>query len=231
MGKVRREPTHIFVYGSLRPDDDSGQAWTKRWVEGLEARPASIACARLWHGDNGAQITLDGTPENTVTGYAMGLRNTTTIPAKRLWAKKLKEADDIAGYDPTSRALSSFFRRDRCTVTTADGAVPAFVFHNVGCRKKDRIPSGDWLKRRRADESSTLFADATEGEPPPKPAVEVGDVFYDSDDPGTPLCIARIEGKFVYASNSREAWDAAYVKKRIRRGGASTSSACAGEEV
>lgn len=27
--------THMFVYGSLRPDDDSGQHWTKAFVDGF----------------------------------------------------------------------------------------------------------------------------------------------------------------------------------------------------
>ena len=132
------EPSHIFIYGSLRPDDDSGMLWTKRWAEGLEALPAHIDGARLWHG-NYAEVTLDGGPDNTVTGYAMGVVPATSA-AKRLWETKLKEADDIEGYDPASPD-SSFYRRDRCHAITADSVLPAFVYHKVSSRRQTRSPA------------------------------------------------------------------------------------------
>lgn len=39
---------HVFVYGSLRPDDDSGQAWTKEAVNGLTAQKARLPKAQLF---------------------------------------------------------------------------------------------------------------------------------------------------------------------------------------
>ena len=37
-----------FVYGSLRPDDDSGQTWTKDALKGLNAQRAEVYGAQLY---------------------------------------------------------------------------------------------------------------------------------------------------------------------------------------
>ena len=37
-----------FVYGSLRPDDDSGQSWTRSALEGLNCQRAEVHGATLY---------------------------------------------------------------------------------------------------------------------------------------------------------------------------------------
>ena len=39
---MRNTAKAFFVYGSLRPDDDSGKAWTKEAVDGMTARKAIV---------------------------------------------------------------------------------------------------------------------------------------------------------------------------------------------
>ena len=47
----------VFVYGSLRPDDDSGQAWTKQACEGMDWVKAEVHGAGLFK-DNYACAVL-----------------------------------------------------------------------------------------------------------------------------------------------------------------------------
>ena len=38
----------VFVYGSLRPDDNSGQHWTQEATEGMTAMKAKVNGAKLY---------------------------------------------------------------------------------------------------------------------------------------------------------------------------------------
>lgn len=38
----------LFVYGTLRPDDDSGAAWTRQFLEGMDSRRAILRNAQLF---------------------------------------------------------------------------------------------------------------------------------------------------------------------------------------
>ena len=42
------KPNAVFVYGSLRPDDDSGETWTKDAVKGMSCRKAGVAGVKLF---------------------------------------------------------------------------------------------------------------------------------------------------------------------------------------
>merc|ERR1711935_515461 len=48
--RMAQNPTanHIFVYGSLRPDDNSRQPWTDEFISGMTARKATIGSAMLF---------------------------------------------------------------------------------------------------------------------------------------------------------------------------------------
>ena len=51
IGKVvfqSRKVINFFVYGSLRPDDDSGMPWTDQAVEGLKSTPGTIKNCQLF---------------------------------------------------------------------------------------------------------------------------------------------------------------------------------------
>lgn len=155
---------HIFCYGSLRPDDDSGMLWTKDAVAGLRAQPATVLGAKLYMDEYAALVFDDEQDEqgvDTVTsddsqvvGWVL------TTDSSTLFASKLKSFDRIEGYndgDPDS----SFYQRRIAEVclgkpNQAHGGkaigdegsiVKAFVYHKPDCKMEHRIDSGDWLQR------------------------------------------------------------------------------------
>ena len=42
------EPRALFVYGTLRPDDDSGAAWTKDFLDGARGQKAVLRDSALF---------------------------------------------------------------------------------------------------------------------------------------------------------------------------------------
>jgi hypothetical protein len=58
------EPRSIFVYGSLRPDDDSGMSWTKPFSEGMECVRARAYNAALFEDEYACAVLGDGTQGN-----------------------------------------------------------------------------------------------------------------------------------------------------------------------
>jgi len=50
---------HFFVYGSLRPDDDSCQSWTKNAVSGLKQQRAKLLNAKLYQEEYACAVLLD----------------------------------------------------------------------------------------------------------------------------------------------------------------------------
>ena len=132
---------HIFAYGSLRPDDTSGMPWTKRFNNGLTARPGSIGPALLFE-DEYASVVLGSAAAGTsarVTGFALGCVDTS------LFAAKLRMADEIEGYEPRGGGL---YERAVVDVRLEDGeTVQAYVYHRPGCNRSTPVSSGDWLLR------------------------------------------------------------------------------------
>jgi len=131
----------FFVYGSLRPDDDSGAAWTKSFCEGMEAEAATLSGASLYV-EGYAALCFEET-RCSVRGV---LLRPTGLEAPSVMSSKLVEADRIEGYpDLYDRAI--------VTVHTEHGeAVPAYVYHRTGRFDRSasqRIPDGDWLSRKR----------------------------------------------------------------------------------
>lgn len=143
----------FFVYGSLRPDDDSGQAWTKSFCEGLEAQPATLHGASLYI-DNYAAVCFEQT-RCKVRGVLL-----TPAQAKNravVMAAKLAEADRIEGYPGLyKRSVREVY------VQGAGGklvARNAYVYHRTGLTDRERCPcvaDGDWLSRNRVVSSKRL---------------------------------------------------------------------------
>eukprot|EP00662_Eupelagonemidae_sp_cell21_P044322 gene44322-10496_t len=77
----------MFVYGTLRPDDDSGAAWTEPFCEGMEALPARVKGLRLY---------LDRL--QTKWWARPGARLMTCRDDDESWAEKCAMADRIEGY-------------------------------------------------------------------------------------------------------------------------------------
>ena len=56
---------HFFVYGSLRPDDDSGQSWTKSAVSNLYAQKARLLNAKLYQEEYACAVLLDSSSSSS----------------------------------------------------------------------------------------------------------------------------------------------------------------------
>ena len=162
---------HFFVYGSLRPDDDSGQSWTKNAVSGLLAQRAKLFNAKLYQEEYACAVLLDSSSSsssdssvnsngNYIIGYVLSTND------EQLLKEKLQLFDEIEGYnyDGSSNNLYDRIVKDVELIPfTTDGSnnnnnskesktesVKAFVYHRTNqCDRKKLIPSGDWLQRER----------------------------------------------------------------------------------
>lgn len=130
-------PVGFFVYGTLRPDDDSGASWTQKFCEGMDAEAAFL---------DGASLYIDGTyPAVCLEQTKCSVRGVLLTPSNL--ASKLKEADKIEGYP-------DLYERAVATIRTVSGeARRAYVYHRTG--RTDRsactcILDGDWMSRKRA---------------------------------------------------------------------------------
>jgi len=153
--------SHFFVYGSLRPDDDSGKSWTRDFVEGFEdVRRASLSGAQMFY-DQYASVTLDGTSDQVVHGYVLGYLpqpgvDELSAEHSSAFDEKLRAADEIEGFreDDVEKSL---YQRAVKYVSPGDGARPvkAFVYHRPDCDRSCPILSGDWLKRKEHRAAAT----------------------------------------------------------------------------
>jgi len=139
---VNAGPVHgFFVYGTLRPDDDSGTSWTKTFCDGLDAEPARLHGASLYV-ENFPAVCLERT-RCSVRGVFL------SVPAGPACARTLKaklaEADRIEGYP-------DLYDRTVKTVRTATGLErQAYVYHRTGRTDRQscvRVEDGDWLSRQ-----------------------------------------------------------------------------------
>jgi NAD-dependent deacetylase len=128
----------FFVYGTLRPDDDSGASWTQDFQEGLVAEPAWLT---------GASLYVEQYPALCLEKTACKVRGvllSASTPA--LFAKKLSEADKIECYP-------DLYDRTVVTVKTHSGADRrAIVYHRTNKVNREQcvcLADGDWLSRPR----------------------------------------------------------------------------------
>ena len=163
---------HFFVYGSLRPDDDSGQSWTKSAVSNLKAQKAKLLNAKLYQEEYACAVLLDSSsssPESSGSGcgnnnnnYIMGYVLSTND--EQLFKEKLRLFDEIEGYnssssinlyDRTVRDVELIPSTTNVNNSNSDSiqtreSVKAYVYHRTNqCDRKKLIPFGDWLQRER----------------------------------------------------------------------------------
>jgi len=137
-------PVGVFVYGTLRPDDDSGASWTQKFCEGMNAEPAFLEGASLYIDGCYPAVCLEQT-KCSVRGVLLTPPSGEVAPA--ILASKVKEADKIENYP-------DMYGRTTVTVRTAAGeARRAYVYHRTG--RTDRatcacILDGDWMSRKRS---------------------------------------------------------------------------------
>jgi len=133
----------FFVYGTLRPDDDSGAAWTKAFCEGLDSEPALLPGASLYVDGRYPAVCLEQT-RCSVRGV---LLTPSSKDKANVLGLKLKEADRIEGYP-------DLYQRTVALVETASGQLKyAYVYHRTGRtdrKASERIADGDWMSRKKA---------------------------------------------------------------------------------
>jgi len=154
---------HVFCYGSLRPDDDSGMPWTVEAIKGMTAQPATLLGAKLYR-DEYASVVLNERPGDAKASHlkpdtkdkVKGWVLTTADPA--LWQEKMELYDEIEEYKEDGTGQ---YQRDIVDVylgnpgSTIGGDaigesvtfIKAYVYHRPDCNKDDPILSGDWLRR------------------------------------------------------------------------------------
>lgn len=131
----------FFVYGTLRPDDDSGASWTKHFCAGLHAEGATLPGASMYIDGSYAAVSLERT-RCSVRGVLLIVPE--GAAAAKLFTEKLSEADQIEGYP-------SLYDRAIVTVRTDSGAIrQAYVYHRTGRTNRSecvRVLDGDWMSR------------------------------------------------------------------------------------
>lgn len=141
-------PVGFFVYGTLRPDDDSGAAWTKDFCEEMRSEPAVLKGASMYIDGAYAAVSFEET--RCVVRGAL-LRPQSGKKQAEAMRQKLAEADRIEGFP-------SLYERAAVTVTTESGAEHlAYVYHRTGRTEREkclRIADGDWLSRPRQAQKS-----------------------------------------------------------------------------
>jgi gamma-glutamylcyclotransferase (GGCT)/AIG2-like uncharacterized protein YtfP len=135
---VDPDPEGIFVYGSLRPDENSNMEWTQSFNEGMRSLPARLFGCRLYRQSYAMVISPDTTaqPTDFVVGHVLR-----PLESKD-WKHKFAEADYIEG-------CPHIYRRKVIAATLSDGTtLPAWVyFREEDPSNAKLIPSGDWKKR------------------------------------------------------------------------------------
>ena len=137
--RTENEIRFVFVYGSLRPDDDSSMPWTKEATNGMLHLKA-IVYDYCMYFDRYAAVKSNR-PGKKVIGYLLSVD-----PTKNLcWEEKLKIFDEIEG---TSRGL---YQRviTSATVLETGEEVACFIYVKNDASEEYEVPEGDWLKRDR----------------------------------------------------------------------------------
>eukprot|EP00933_Yihiella_yeosuensis_P047504 TRINITY_DN4333_c1_g1_i1.p1 TRINITY_DN4333_c1_g1~~TRINITY_DN4333_c1_g1_i1.p1 ORF type:complete len:674 (+),score=146.36 TRINITY_DN4333_c1_g1_i1:43-2064(+) len=137
----------FFVYGTLRPDDDTGASWTKSFNQGLSGEVATLSGASMYIDGSYPAVCLEDT-RCSVRGFLLTPEDGKN--AAEIMASKLAEADQIEGY-PT------VYDRTVVTVKTGSGeSKQAYVYHKNGRIDRSQcvcIADGDWLSRSRSREA------------------------------------------------------------------------------
>ena len=127
---------HLFVYGSLRPDDDSGEAWTASFCSQTSAVGKGRASGFALYHDTYATAVHTGDADNAVVGVVL-----------KLTPSLLEEADRIEEYPELYTRTVSYVALEE------GGEALAWIYIRRRADVPDTaklIPSGDWMLRERS---------------------------------------------------------------------------------
>lgn len=158
----------VFVYGSLRPDDDSKMPWTFEATRGMIGQKAFVknaclyrdqyACAVLSSSDDHVNDDDDNNNGNIIIGWVL------TCSDPNMWKEKLNSFDRIEGYNEDNPSRSLYMRSitsdvylldeiygddENIAIGESGDQITAYIYHRDECDKTHKIPSGDWLLRER----------------------------------------------------------------------------------
>jgi len=166
-----RQGNFVFVYGSLRPDDDSGMPWTQQAVQGMTAQRSTLLHAKLYQDAYARMVLLqehqhqDDDPNSSELGGVHGWVLSTADP--RLFQEKMALFDEIEGVS------TGFYKKDKAVARLLspedcihggddDEAHPlgqtgellqVYCYHRSHPIDVDTpsiwIESGDWMDRKR----------------------------------------------------------------------------------
>ncbi|CAB9501991.1 expressed unknown protein [Seminavis robusta] len=138
------ECRYVFVYGSLRPDDESNKSWNQDAVSGMLGQWAELRGAHLYN-DKYANVVFEGAKsEDTVYGWVL-------TAGKSWFTKRLKLFDLLLGQTGGSyeRTITKVWLLGDPKIGPPGSSVMAYVYHipNGDKSEENLIPSGDWLLR------------------------------------------------------------------------------------
>ena len=127
----------IFVYGSLRPDDDSSMPWTKEANNRMVNRKA-IVYDHCMYLDQYAAVKSNK-PGKKVLGYLLSVDSSKNVCLE----EKIKLFDEIEG---VARGL---YKREVTSATIVDTGetVASFIYVRNEASEEYEVPDGNWLKR------------------------------------------------------------------------------------
>ena len=143
------KPRVFFVYGSLRPDDITGQSWTSWWLEGAIYQRAEIY--GIMYDDVFAAVILDANRMQKVQGYVIYFEDDV------VYSDKLKIADRIEG-------TPSLYQREHTVATLLNERkkVDVWVYTRKDADLMIPIKSGDWvLYQQRQQEMEAKITNAS----------------------------------------------------------------------
>ena len=99
-------PHRFFVYGSTRDDDDSGNAWTSKFITGCKGYDAKIYGFKIYkHKQQNFPFAIRTDDENDfVVGRLLEF-------GSDLFADKLSHANRINGYDPNKKEEENYYQQ------------------------------------------------------------------------------------------------------------------------
>eukprot|EP01084_Bolivina_argentea_P132385 233627_1 len=152
-------PTRFFVYGSTRDDDDSGNTWTAKFVQGcIKAYDAKIYGHKIYKRiDQNFPFSIKtNNAKDFVVGRVLEFE-------KDLFLKKLTHADYINGYDPNRNENENYYQRvivnaylqNDSTKSTEQIKAISYIQNTdtTSLSKCIEIPFNDWMKRHALNTS------------------------------------------------------------------------------